>query len=404
MPRSLLVGAVVFCAVQLPARAEVTSDAPAAILVFPKVLVDITSPQVSPPAQIDTLIRVTNTSDRPISMWCFYVNATPHCTNNSGSCLARPVTCDPTACLPQWQETDFVVSLTPGQPIAWLASRGGVPCQESAPGLPCFSLGVQGLPPNRVQPVPEDPFLGELKCIAVDRNLVPVARNELKGEVEIIRSGVSPDSIDVEAYNAIGIPAIRGTTDGDDTNNGDNTLVLGGGVCIGGANAQLPCAAVADCPGGRCSAEYSSCPNILILDHFLDGAADPISGKKVTTHVTFVPCSEDFATQSPTTTTVQFIIFNEFEQRFSTSRRVTCFQEFKISDIDKANENKSIFSAAVNGTLTAQTRIRGVADDDSDHGHTLLGVAEEFREGGGTAALNLHFHGRRPQSDFIRLP
>src|SRR4029077_14705668 len=116
--------------------------------------------------------------------------------------------------------------------------------------------------------------------------------------------------------------------------------------------------------GTGAGAEYNSCPNILILDHFFDGGIDPISAKPGTTDLTLVPCSENFSTQDLTTTTVQFLVFNEFEQRLSTSRAVTCFQEFKISDIDKASTDRSIFSAAVQGTLTGQTRIRGVADQD----------------------------------------
>jgi len=59
-----------------------------------------------------------------------------------------------------------------------------------------------------------------------------------------------------------------------------------------------------------------------------------------------------------------------------------------------------LFSAAVSGTLTGQTRIRGVGES----GHTLLGVAEEFRTDSGSAAFNLHFHGTRPGSDYIYLP
>jgi hypothetical protein len=237
--------------------------------------------------------------------------------------------------------------------------------------VPCLPL--QGNQASLISPVPEDPFVGELKCLAVDANNSPVERNDLKAEVEIIRSG--PGFVDVEGYNAIGIPAIKGT------NNHDNVLVLGGAA-----------------------AEYSGCPNILILDHFFDGAQDPVSHQTVTTDLTMVPCSEDFSTQSPITTTVQFLIFNEFEQRISTSRPVTCFREFHLFEIDRSNLDLSVFSAAVQGTLTGQTRIRGVADADQTHGHALLGIAEEFRNGGGTAAVNLHYDGSRPQSDIIYLP
>jgi hypothetical protein len=399
------------CVASLRVRADVASDQAAAIVVFPKIVVDTSG--LTPRGPVDTLIRVSNTSNRPITMYCFLVDANGHCSNSGAVCnpFARPPEsgCNISVehCIADWQESDFVVRITARQPIAWLASRGAAFCEQSAdPSLPCLPLSDQGrLGPNGqtnsrslIQPVPEDPFIGELKCIAVNDvdNLVPVERNDLKGEAEIVRS--APGVLDVAAYNAIGIPAVA------NTNNGNRTLVLGGTVCQGGPNAESPCTDEADCSGAPCGpGEYSSCPNILILDHFFDGATDPVSQEQVTTHLTLVPCSEDFLTQTLVTTTVQFLVFNEFEQRVSTSRPISCFQEFKISDIQGSGD-RSIFSAAVQGTLTGQTRLRGVADQHQTHGHTLLGVAEEFREGGGTAAFNLHFQGRRSQSDFIYLP
>lgn len=456
--------ALLACVVGVPANADVASDQAAAMIVFPKIVVDTSG--LTPRGPVDTLIRVSNTSDRPITMWCFLVNANGHCSSSGEICNPYVRAADSGCsvldhCVADWQESDFVVHITARQPVAWLASRGAAFCEQSPdPNLPCLPLSEQGRPgPNGqtndgslILPVPEDPFIGEMKCIAVNDvdNLVPVERNDLKGEVEIVRS--REDFIDVAAYNAIGIPAITGT------NNGDDTLVLGGGICVGGSKAQSPCADDSQCvgglcaagvctggpnaespcagdaacaPGGRCSAgvclggsaaqapcsddsacpggacalrkEYSACPNILILDHFFDGATDPVSEEPITTDLTLVPCSEDFLTQTLTSTTVQFLVFNEFEQRVSTSRAVSCFQEFNISDI-QGSKDRSIFSAAVQGTLTGQTRLRGVADQHQTHGHALLGVAEEFREGGGTAAFNLHFQGRRPQSDFIYLP
>jgi hypothetical protein len=392
------------------ARADVTSDQAAAILVFPKLVVDTTIPAATPRGRVDTLVRISNTSSQSVKIHCFYVNANGHCSH------APQIVCNPNLigagspcgtaglCVPGWQESDFSVNITPRQPIAWLASQGAVACEDTPdPNVPCFPLGGNGPEgPNnnggsRVAPVSEDPFIGELKCIAVDRNDVPVERNVLKGEAEIVRS--NDGVVDVQGYNAIGIPAIASR------NNGDGTLVLGGDVCAGGSRAGLTCSDDSRCPDGRCvRAEYSSCPNILILDHFFDGANDPVSGRRVTTDLTLVPCSEDFLQQTPVKTPVQFLVFNEFEQRFSTSRPVTCFQEFRISNIDTSSPDRSIFSAAVSGTLTGQTRIRGVADDHQTHGHTFLGIAEEFRQGGGAAAFNLHFHGTRPQSDFIYLP
>jgi len=368
-----------------PAGAQVASDRVGAIVVFPKIVVDTQA--LTTRGRSDTLVRIANVSNEAISIKCFYVNANGHCSNaptrvcTPGAPAGPDNPCGPGAiCIPGWQEADFTVNITAGQPVAWLASEGAVACEEVVgTDLPCFPLGgtAPGSPNNnggsRVPPVSEDPFVGQLKCLAVDRNDVPVERNALKGDAEIIRS--DEGLIDVLAYNAIGIPAIAGTNDRD------NVLVLGGEA-----------------------AEYGACPNVLIMDHFFDGARDPVSGLEVTSDLTLVPCTEDFLTQAPVTTTVQFLVYNEFEQRFSTSRPVTCFQEFRISTIDTASPDRSIFSAAVAGTLTGQTRMRGVATDDVGIGHTLLGVAEEFRVGGGGAAFNLHFHGTRPQSDYIYLP
>jgi hypothetical protein len=383
--RLVVAGAVMLVAgLSSAARADVSSDQAGAILVFPKVVVD-TSPQTQAPGgPVDTLIRITNTSTRPISLHCFWVDANGHCSNAPAT-ICAPFRFGATSnvcgsggyCLPGWQETDFDLNVTARQPVAWLASQGSVLCQGGdTSDVPCLPLGPARPGPNgqdntgsAVLQVPEDPFIGELECVAVDGNGVPVERNDLKGEAEIVHS--KPDAIDVSAYNAIGIPSIPGT------NNGDDTLVLGG-----------------------TGAEYSSCPNILILDHFFDGASDPVTDQPITTVLTLVPCSQDFLRQAPVTTPVQFLVFNEFEQRFSTSRIVTCYDNIRISNIETLNPDRSLFSAAVAGTLTGQTRIRGVGDS----GHTLLGVAEEFRAGGGSAAVNLHFTGTRPQSDFIYLP
>ncbi|HEX9832776.1 MAG TPA: hypothetical protein VGA66_06745, partial [Mycobacterium sp.] len=333
---------------------------------------------------------------------------------------------------------------------------------------------------GRIPPAPQNPMVGELKCIALDDALRPVARNDLIGEALIGRPQTGPtESIDVSGYNAIGIPAIP-EGDGSPGNNRDATLVLGGPTAV---------------------AEYEGCPNILILDHYFDGAIDPIvqntcllpagvcsvdglacastadclanrciddvctvtgtacaveadcdnvcvadrctlSGEvclnddnctdpeyavRVSTDLTLIPCTQDFENQRPelSRTPAQFLVFNEFEQRFSTSITVDCFKEIQLSAIDTAGDNfRSIFSAGVSGTLTGQTRIRGVENSETIGiaGNTLLGVASEFRCAGAPFqfpvcsyvrqvertvsgnAKNLHFQGRRPVSDFIYTP
>ena len=536
-----------------PAAADVASDHPAAILVFPKLIVETSQ-------GLDTLVRISNVSNTPINVYCFYVDATPQCSlglPNVTSCFPDQLACFGTfqgspvtgTCLAQWQETDFLFRLTQDQPTGWLVSQGeGVSCAplglcsndgtttcksdtdcgagnhcSRAPCLPLTgSTGNSGAVPLS----PEDPFIGELKCIAVDEGLAPVARNDLIGETLIGRQEAGPkESIEVAGYNAIGIPALintcqanntcsltgtpcQGDRDCAPTNNRDNTLVLGG-----------PASA----------AEYQGCPNILILDHFFDGAVDPlvtnscqpdgtcsVSGTpcindnqcndniclpdntcsvtgtacttpadcdntcvtvntctmgtcsvtagtcagngdcphnfctlsnehcltqsdcsdprfrtRVVTNLTLVPCTEDFENQRPeiSKTTAQFLVFNEFEQRFSTSKGVECFEEIRLSDIDSGLDNnqndRSIFSVGVEGTLTGQTRIQGVVDQGAmvaGGGNALLGVAEEFRCSGpeyqfplcgfvdnpdklvSATAKNLHFQGLRPQPDFIYLP
>ena len=539
------------------ASADIASDHPAAILVFPKLLVDTTN-------GLDTMIRISNVSDTALNVYCFYVNATPQCSLGDGtSCFPDEPACFREfngqtiggKCEPQWQPTDFIFRLTQDQPTGWLVSRGeSVNCafidgvcsndgttkcdidSDCNPGDRCIQpacLPLDGGPLGRTGPggqvnegaiplSPEDPFIGELKCIAVDESQQPVARNDLIGEVLIGRLQSGPDqTIELAGYNAIGIPALvnvcgpdgkcslTGTACQRDqncepTNNRDHTLRLGGqNVCNPDKLCSLSktaCLADKDCP---LVTEYEGCPNILILDHYFDGAVDPLIANlceqpagtcsvtgaacandgdcvnnicvggpggscsvtstpcdnqadcdntcgptnictlsggrclndddcpvptfqaRLVTDLTLVPCTEDF--ENPTSglskTVAQFLVFNEFEQRYSTSRTIDCFKEIQLSNLDTPANARSIFSAGVQGTLTGQSRIRGVVNTDNEGrgGNALIGVAEEFRCAGSkiefptcsftdsarvvsATAKNLHFQGRRPQSDFIYLP
>jgi hypothetical protein len=370
------------------ARADVTSTNPAAIVVYPKIVVDTTSGGTH---QVDTIIQLTNTAPNPVNVRCFYVDANGHCSN-SPFAICNP-NGDPAnnpcgggnACLAQWTETDFAMRLTSHQPIEWVASSGlsTLPLEPCVPGPDCHSPGPNGeFDSGSIPPVPENPFLGELKCVEVDDTEAPSDQNDLKGEAtieDITASGGTTPSVDSRGYNAIGIQAIAGQ------NNKDDTLVLGG---------PTP--------------EYNACPNILVLDHFFDDAEEPANGDTVRTDLTLVPCSEDFNFQQPLTTTVQYLVFNEFEQRFSTSRSTTCFTEIALSDIDTrlgpTGDSQSIFNVSVEGTLTGQTLIRGVADSDTGHGHALLAIAEEFQGEGHSSAYVAGQRGTRTQADIILLP
>lgn len=375
------------------AAADVTSDRAAGLLVFPKLIFDSLGRFNENGLPVDTEIQLTNVSDQQVYVRCFYVNANSHCSNSPQNVCATTDDCQQFGfgglCVEGWIETDFEFSLTPRQPLVWLISEGlpGEDFPLAGAAAPNFNTGF-------IPGVGEDPFFGELKCVEVDENSAPVDRNDLKGEVTIVAAG--PSAIDARAYNAIGIEAVA--------NDGDNTLVLGG---------EEP--------------EYNGCPSVLILDHFFDDAVEPIDGQYLKTHLTLVPCSQDFLTQDDGLfdITVQFLVFNEFEQRFSASRKLRCFEEFELCALgtgrdrsffdESASSNscqRSIFSAFVSGTLTGQTRIRGVESDETEHGHGILAVAEEFFRASPTLlntvvssdAFNLQWAGVRPKSDIIELP
>jgi hypothetical protein len=367
----------------------VTSTNGAGLVVFPKLVVDTRGSEAT---GTDTIIQLTNTSNEPVNVRCFLVNANGHCANSGTICNPEG---DPTLnrcseleqCVPGWQETDFRLRLTPKQPIMWTVGRG-------LEKLPLADVPTNGyFNDGNIVPAPEDPMVGELKCVQVGEDEAPVDRNDLIGEATIetvarpFDSGPPRVHVDSRGYNAIGIQAIEGENDGN------NTLVLG--------------------------QEYNACPNVLILDHFFDDADEPsIVGDKVRTHLTLVPCSEDFNLQAPISTTVQFLVFNEFEQRFSTSRSIRCFSEIVLSDIDTRpgphGDAQSIFNVNVQGTLTGQTLIRGVADSATTYGHGLLAIAEVFQCPSFTtpepgvpifsSAYVAHQRGARTQLDYVYLP
>ena len=132
-----------------------------------------------------------------------------------------------------------------------------------------------------------------------------------------------------------------------------------------------------------------------------------------------MPCTEDFATGTANLgrSTAQFLVFNEFEQRFSTTEPVTCFDETLLSNLDTSDNERSVFSINVSGTIAGQSRINAV-------GSGLIGVARTMktdlsleevsdiqRFGGGLppvfgpgAAYELHQQGQRDDVDEIILP
>jgi len=359
--------AVALGVVAAGARADVTTESGASILVFPYVVTD---------SNFDTVIQIANTGNSMLHAHCFYVDASLHSTLSGASCDVPSATC-----LPVWQETDFLIWLTKQQPTHWLASAG-----RNIDPSDGFQSDGSGFDPGRVPPL-ED-FRGELKCIEVSESDEPITGNHLKGEatIEVISdfSGNLPNDPpgtkgDVAKYNAVGI---LGNPDVQPT----NPLLLDDQV-------------------------YNACPSKLILNHFATGANDPVAvpltgtsepltNSSVATFLTLVPCSEDFENQRPKSVTIQFLIYNELEQRFSASTTVTCFLHVELTDIDSPGQpTRSAFSENFLGTDVAHTEITPVVNNDGTTGG-LIGVATRVVSVVGatstvsaSAAYNIHTEG-----------
>lgn len=369
------------------AHAAVTTERGASILAFPKVLANSEDG--------DTIIQITNISNNMVHAHCFYVNAAPDFFGE-----------------PLWQVTDFTIWLTKQQPTHWQVSTGRFvnptdTCSSSdGRYLPSASCSNAGIDPGAIPPVLED-FVGELKCVEIDAAGNPIGGNHLKGEATL----VSADN-DVSKYNAIGI---QGTDLAGETG---NELLL---------NQPLD----AEEPVGQ----YDACPAVLLLNHLSEGVTDPVlyanlRGGTCTapantpcytdadctgtcqnapqiengagdidlvsaslTDLTLIPCTEDFENAAPASVTVQFEIYNEFEQAFSASVTVDCWKNFYLFEVDAANNpERSVFAFGTLGTVAAHTRIVPNPDDGAVLG--VAGVTRADSAGNLTrAALNIHMEG-----------
>lgn len=365
----LAVAGGVFLLASAPVKAQnvMASDEAAGFLVFPKIIVQESGG--SGGLGIDTLIQITNVSEAnsPVTVHCWYINANSRCDATGPVCRTN-ADCNGTQCVQGWVPNNFEFELTNEHPIGWSVLQG-----RNLPPAQTDSLATGSIPP-----VLELPFQGELKCLQVDGpDGPPSARNDLKGEATIISVQAPPGAgvppvMHASSYNAIGFEADVEATQSSDVD---------APLCLGGLPAGAPA-------GTACAMTYAPCPNVLILDHFFEGA-EAAPGSVVQTDLTLVPCSEalnqtfpDFRTSAPPQVVAQMLVYNEFEQRFSTSTRVQCYNNTRLSDIDTrpgpGDDQFSVFAAGVQGTLTGQTRIRGVTGPVAANGYGLIGVAEEF--------------------------
>lgn len=368
--RSALAGAavVLLCGSVASARLieakGITTIEPGAILVY----VDL---EVDEDAGVDTRLQMTNTSDFLTRVDCYIINANSHCGGDGGPICRTDQDCASfpgLRCIPGWSKTDFRLTLTKRQPISWSLRDGlqFLPLNNEPGPEGQFNEGS-------IPPAPENPFIGELRCIQMDVGDAdrPSDRNDLKGESTVV-TVTDTGEIDARKSNAIAIKAIEGAQDGE-----PNVLN------IGGPNAEYG-AFPAD---GQES--NVGCPNIWTLNHFFEGAQVVThsggSVRHVNSKLTVVPCSVDYLNDTPGSATLQFLIYNEFEQRFSSSTRIDCYRETRLADVDTRpgidGDRRSIFSVGTQGTLTGMSRIRSVSgptdnEDEYDGNGVLLHIEE----------------------------
>lgn len=188
-------------------------------------------------------------------------------------------------------EVGFFVFMTPYQPMGWVVTAG-LNDTTSGTAVPPF-FGV-----------------GELKCTVVAPRPDLNAYNTIQGRATFFAPGGRSVSYSAVAFQRLspgeydGVLALNGTT-------------------------------------------YAQCPDKLHFDVLTDTPA-------VQSDLILVPCSQNLLTQEPTTITVQFQIINEFEQSFSASQSITCFNRRTLSEVAGS------LTRATAATDTAHLVVRGV--------------------------------------------
>jgi hypothetical protein len=338
-------------------------DSPAAVLAYPYVVTD-------PEAGMDTVVQLTNVSSNAVDVSCFYEHFPLACVSGTAgeSCGPGPITCSG-----RCQQTGaveripFQVRLTANQPVAWRVSRG----LSDAPldGVVRSGPGGATNQGTNVPALGSRRLTGTLRCnVKSSDQYRPGTDNVLVGLATIqSRSLLDEDAMQ---YRAIGFRALE---DGPGPNR-DEFLQLGGP-----------------------EAEYESCPAVILLAHFFDNA--PLRTGDHTAHVepaiALASCNAPFGEAG--SDVLQFLVYNEYDQRFSTSVAFTGQKLTRLAQIDTRDANRSIFSASVAGTLAGQTIIRGV-----DSGVLVIGIDRHvYEDHSRSTAYNVHALSVQSQADFV---
>ncbi len=293
IPKTLILVGAVCCLLTAPARAGTPPNQklPSALLIFPLIESD---------GDRDTRIELLNLSGESQQVQCFYVDG--------DSC----------------NEIGFFLSLTPFQPIAWLASEGLSNTRDLSAAPPFFGSG-------------------QLKCAVIPPHPEVQFHNTIQGRATIF--GLDGRTV------SLGAVGFQRLTDGDFT----------GVVALNGST-------------------YAQCPEKL---HFHVLANRPGS----TSELILVPCSQDLLLQSATAIPVQFQIINEFEQSFSTSFSVTCSDRRALRDISAQLDRSSLGSDTAHMVVRGSTGpLIGLVIDDVPFGITSGTAGNEPSFQGGRSA------------------
>lgn len=391
-----------------PVRADLNTDKPGSIIVFPKVIADGTR---------DTIIHLTNTHNMAIEAHCFYTNAYGNCSQAIETVCTDDLDC-PTGdeCDNSWQSFNFDIRLTAQQPTFWRVSTGrgsdflAAPCRMNQTctctvgtggniSCPGFTSSFGGA----FVTAQGERFIGELRCYEVQSldSLAPMAANKLKGEafIETLATG------DISAYNAIAIQA-NPAMDGNGLNSDLNLLLNRQNMGVG---------------------EYNACGDSVSFTSHGVGTAD-ILGQMGTAdgEITLVPCTALFE-DVPIPAAVVFNNWDQTELIGSQTVDIECLLHKRLSHEPTFG---GLYDVSTNPALAfARTEIRVVnstycwtgsnvggtctSDNDCPNFRTtqggfslgcrpspgVMGVYEQFlgRQGGseGAAASSLYNHGSR---------
>jgi hypothetical protein len=195
--------------------------------------------------------------------------------------------------------------------------------------------------------------------VLTDAGDIPYPGNAIKGEatLEDLATG------DVSKYNGIGLI-------------GYNTIQPDNLLCLGPDGATST-----SCPEGR---GYEACPFMWYIDHAANGASDAaeedVSGViptfSIHPNITLVPCTLNLESQVPTSVTLQFDVYNEFELHLTTSTTVSCWASWDLGATTNTQFNIPFGALPAFGTIL-QTRIRSAAPLPPQANGGVLIVVEE---------------------------